>query len=223
MLSLLQFVSEIFQKYPKNIDLQEEDDLILSNDDVVAREEAKVVHASPTLNLARKWGQRAKEDWAKDAEKNSKYHHQLGSYKYSCSNINFLLIGDAMCYDKDVISVEAKYFYSSLFSEEHVVRPEFDDIILPSISVADIIDLEKPFTKVEVKNEIWNFRTNKSLGYDGFTVKFFKAVWEIIKDDLMKVVKEFEGTASLDRILNCTTLKLIPKKIVLFSCIILCV
>lgn len=50
-------------------DMQEENGLILSNADVV--EDAKVTHASLTLNLARKWGQRAKENWAKDAEKNT--------------------------------------------------------------------------------------------------------------------------------------------------------
>ncbi|XP_026404264.1 uncharacterized protein LOC113299463 isoform X2 [Papaver somniferum] len=58
-------------------DLQEEADIVLSTAEVVAREEAKAKHAALTLDVARKWGQRAKEDWARNAEKNSKYLHQI--------------------------------------------------------------------------------------------------------------------------------------------------
>lgn len=39
----------------------------------------------------------------------------------------------------------------------------------------------------------------------------FKAVWEIIKGDLMAVMKEFEITGRLDWRLNCTKTVLIPK------------
>lgn len=40
---------------------------------------------------------------------------------------------------------------------------------------------------------------------------FFKASLDIIKEDLMKVIKEFEVTGNLDWRLNVTSLKLIPK------------
>lgn len=78
-----------------------------------------------------------------------------------------------MCYDKEKISSEAKDFYSSLFVEDHVRRPSFEDIEMPSISVPDSISLEKPFTEEEVKNVIWNFGTNKAPSPDGFTMDFF--------------------------------------------------
>lgn len=102
-------------------------------------------------------------------------------------------------------------FYSSLFTEDHVMRPRFEDLDMPFIAISDSISSEKPFTEEDVKNVIWHFGTNKAPGPDGFTMEFFKASWEVIKLDLMRVVKEFETTSSLDWRMNCTSLKLIPK------------
>lgn len=55
---------------------------VLSDDDVVAREQAKVKHISLSLTLARRLAKRAKERWMKDGETNSNYLHQLASFKY---------------------------------------------------------------------------------------------------------------------------------------------
>lgn len=82
---------------------------------------------------------------------------------------------------------------------------------MPTISVEDNISLERPFTEEEVKYVIWQFGRNKAPGPDGFMMEFFKHTWDIIKSDLMLVVKEFESTYSLDWRLSCTNLKLISK------------
>ncbi|XP_026433836.1 uncharacterized protein LOC113331332 [Papaver somniferum] len=192
-------------------DMQEEDNNVLSIPDVVAREDAKSKYDAISLNLARKWEQRAKENWAKEAEKNSRYLHQIAYYKFICNNINCLVIDGDISYDKSKFAEEAVSFYTSIFSEEHVTRPGFDDLELPTISVSDSISLEKPFTSDEVKNVIWHFGSNKAPGPDGFTMEFFKAAWETIKDDLMNAIKEFENNIFLDWGLNCTSLKLIHK------------
>ncbi|XP_026433830.1 uncharacterized protein LOC113331327 [Papaver somniferum] len=101
-------------------DMQEKDNNVLSTPDVVAREDAKSKHDAISLNLARKWEQRAKENWAKEAEKNSRYLHQIASYKFICNNINCLVIDGDISYDKSKIAEEAVSFYTSIFSEEHL-------------------------------------------------------------------------------------------------------
>lgn len=75
-----------------------------------------------------------------------------------------------MSFDKDKIAEEAKEFYTKLFMEEHVIRPRFDGIDFPTMSVADSINLEKPFTEEEVKQVVMKFGTNKAPGPDGFTM-----------------------------------------------------
>lgn len=82
---------------------------------------------------------------------------------------------------------------------------------MPTISVADSMHLERPFSEDEVKSVIFHFGTNKSPGPDGFTMEFYKHAWEVIKSDLMMVINEFELSSMIDWRLNCTNLTLIPK------------
>ncbi|XP_026451625.1 uncharacterized protein LOC113351936 [Papaver somniferum] len=42
-------------------------------------------------------------------------------------------------------------------------------------------------------------------------MEFFKAVWDVIKAELMAVMKEFEQTGNIDWRLNCTNIIFIPK------------
>lgn len=42
-----------------------------------------------------------------------------------------------------------------------------------------------------MKNVLWFIDGNKDLGYDGYSSYFFKDIWEIVGDDLYKVVLDF--------------------------------
>ncbi|XP_026450966.1 uncharacterized protein LOC113351131 [Papaver somniferum] len=75
-------------------------------------------------------------------------------HKYRSKGITSLVINDNTCHDKDVINAEAKRFYIDLFKEDHALRPTFDDMHLPSMSVQHSIMLEKPFIEEEVTNSI---------------------------------------------------------------------
>jgi hypothetical protein len=48
--------------------------------------------------------------------------------------------------------------------------------------------LKLPFTQDEVKDTIDSTLSDKAPGPDGFTGAFFKASWEIIKDDIMAAI-----------------------------------
>ena len=52
---------------------------------------------------------------------------------------------------------------------------------------------------------------NRALGVDGFNAFFFKNTWEIIKLDLIDVVKEFFNNNTMFPPYNCTAVTLIPK------------
>lgn len=120
-------------------------------------------------------------------------------------------IDGLLCFDKKKIADETKPFYTCLFAEEYKFRPAFDSLNMPSISMEDSISLKKPFIEEEVKSVIDHFGANKSPGPDGFTMEFYKHAWEVIKQDLMLVVKEFESTSMMDWRPNCTNINLIPK------------
>jgi hypothetical protein len=68
------------------------------------------------------------------------------------------------------------------------------------------------FSEKEVRDEIFQMKHNKALGPNGFPVEFYQSFWEIIKDDLMALFKEFyNGTLNL-YILNFGIITLLPKQ-----------
>jgi len=52
----------------------------------------------------------------------------------------------------------------------------------------DLSALEAPFTQDEIKETIKSMPPDKAPGPDGFTGAFFKACWDIIKDDVTAAV-----------------------------------
>ena len=53
---------------------------------------------------------------------------------------------------------------------------------------------------------------DKAPGLDGFTVAFWQNCWEIVKEDVLDMFKEFYDQNSFIKSLNHTFLVLIPKK-----------
>jgi hypothetical protein len=66
-------------------------------------------------------------------------------------------------------------------------------------------------TEEEVREEVSQIEHNKAIGPDGFPTEFYKACWDIIKDDLMAMFVEFcKGNLPLYS-LNSGTIILLPK------------
>lgn len=59
---------------------------------------------------------------------------------------------------------------------------------------------------------MWLLDGDKGLGPDGFTLAFYKACWEVIKGDLMLVLKDFHEKGFLDKGSNATYIALKPKR-----------
>jgi hypothetical protein len=74
-------------------------------------------------------------------------------------------------------------------------------------------DLGLPFSELEIKEAIDDMPADKAPGPDGYSIAFFRSCWDIIKDDLMKVINAFsELSASNFHIINKANIVLLPKK-----------
>jgi hypothetical protein len=72
--------------------------------------------------------------------------------------------------------------------------------------------LEAPFTEQEIRIAVFDSYSDGAPSPDGFSFMFYQSFWDLIKDDFMKLVKEFEfGGLNLDR-LNYPLITLIPKE-----------
>ena len=76
--------------------------------------------------------------------------------------------------------------------------------------------LERPFEEDEIRRAIFECEENKAPGPDGFTMVIFQTQWNLIKDDLVKVFKEFHWDGVIHGKTNETYICLIPK--ILDSC-----
>lgn len=60
-----------------------------------------------------------------------------------------------------------------------------------SLNDMDRTLLESSFSLEDLKGVIWDGDGDKSLGPDGFNMCFYRACWDIVKGDLLKMVDEF--------------------------------
>jgi hypothetical protein len=105
-------------------------------------------------------------------------------------------------------------FYKNLFgSFRHKGVHLADNFWLRTeqISALDQEVLDTPFTEKEVQLAIVGMKTKSAPGPNGFTVLFFKKMWDQIKGELMAMVKELnDNTSDLQR-LNYGVITLVPK------------
>ncbi|GJV90083.1 RNA-directed DNA polymerase, eukaryota, reverse transcriptase zinc-binding domain protein [Tanacetum coccineum] len=66
-------------------------------------------------------------------------------------------------------------------------------------------------THKEIKEVMFDIDSNKSLGPDGFTSKFFKKTWNIVGNDVCLAIKDFFQNSKLLGEINSTLIALIPK------------
>lgn len=69
----------------------------------------------------------------------------------------------------------------------------------------------RDFTEEDVREAIGDCDGSKSPWPDGFTLDFFKAGWEIVKEDVMRFMHEFHMNGKLTRGCNASFITLIPK------------
>ena len=55
--------------------------------------------------------------------------------------------------------------------------------VIPSIiSNAENRELENPIMEHEIRSEIWSLHADKAPGPNGFTINFYRASWDTIKE-----------------------------------------
>jgi hypothetical protein len=87
-----------------------------------------------------------------------------------------------------------------------------DDLSFLSIDEDDRIWMEREFEEDEIWAVIQNFKGDKAPGPDGFTMAFFQKCWEILKTDIIAVLKGFQTGGKFEESLNATFVSLILKK-----------
>jgi hypothetical protein len=73
------------------------------------------------------------------------------------------------------------------------------------------LSLEEEVTEPELREALFSMKNGKIPGPDDVTVEFFKDFYDLLKNDLLLVVKESQKEGRIHDPLNTTFLCLIPK------------
>lgn len=80
------------------------------------------------------------------------------------------------------------------------------------MSIEDNFNLNRPVTEEEINEFLKEMKNGKALGPDGFNVDFFKACWNIVKQDVLNVVEDSKRKKTILKALNTSFISLIPKQ-----------
>uniref|UniRef100_A0A803P465 Reverse transcriptase domain-containing protein n=1 Tax=Cannabis sativa TaxID=3483 RepID=A0A803P465_CANSA len=157
---------------------------------------------------------KSKCKWAKEGDANSRFFHNLLNARKSRNTISRIEREDgSFLEEKEEIVKEIISFFSSLYTSERRAGNSIEGIDWHAIPDDSARHLERPFDESEVREAVFSCEGSKAPGPDGFSLALFQSQWEVIKEDLMKVVKSFERDGSIQGSINETFICLIPKKL----------
>lgn len=91
-------------------------------------------------------------------------------------------------------------------------RPKQNGLGFESIEPHNVSLLERPSEESEVHGMVRKMVKDKTLGPDGFSMRFFQSCWDVVKEDLMKVFQELFYVGKFEKSLNATFLVLILRR-----------
>jgi len=159
-----------------------------------------------------RWRQKSRALWLKEGDKNTRFFQRLATAHRRYNTIDRLVVRGEEMQEPDEIKSAMIEFYSNLYTENEPWRPTFDLTGCPIVTNEENEWLQRPFTETEVLQTIQQCDGDKAPGPDGYTLKFFKACWEILKEDLMQTIHNFHQRGVFEKSFNATLVALIPKK-----------
>nr|ABA93862.1 retrotransposon protein, putative, unclassified [Oryza sativa Japonica Group] len=160
-----------------------------------------------------KWYQRAKTKKIMEGDNNTKYYHMIANGKHRKTKIFQLDLEEGVIKGDEELRKYITKFYKNLFGAPErnnfsMFEDQKDDI--PQVTVTENEMLTREFSE-EVKIAIFQMEHNKAPGPDGFPGKFYQVFWDVIKDDLTAVFRDFHGGNLSLESLNFGIITLLPK------------
>jgi hypothetical protein len=71
--------------------------------------------------------------------------------------------------------------------------------------------LTREFSDEEIADALFQIGPLKAPGADGFHARFFQRNWAIVKEDIIKAIRNFFDAGEMEEVVNETIFVLIPK------------
>jgi hypothetical protein len=149
--------------------------------------------------------------WLKEGDACTKFFHLHANHRRRKNHVASLLVDSVtLVTEADKAEATFKYYEAILGSElPRIAALDFSELGLPHV---DLSELGRPITEEEVWVAIQDLPLDKAPGPDGFTGRFYRSSWSVIKAD---VVRAFQDISAMDcrsfHHLNEVLLTLLPK------------
>lgn len=70
--------------------------------------------------------------------------------------------------------------------------------------------LQAIVTRDEIKRTLFDIKSNKAPGLDGFPTNFFKRAWPVVGKDFIYVIKGFFNSGKLLKSVDATIISVVP-------------
>ncbi|KAL9691865.1 hypothetical protein QQ045_012292 [Rhodiola kirilowii] len=157
--------------------------------------------------------QRARLNWAKEGDLNSKYFHSVIKGHKSRNAIRCLKVdGGEFSFDLCVIKSQLVKYFDDSFNGSFSRIP----IDLAKMRAGQIVKAEdcsalvRAISLNEITAIVKSLPSCKAIGTDGFNAEFFKASWNVIGPDVVRSICCFMHTGVMHSGINSTYLALIP-------------
>jgi hypothetical protein len=160
------------------------------------------------------WKQRAGTKWVLQGDTNSHFYHQFTNGRRRKNMIAFLNSDEGEIRGQREITLHIVNFYKKLFGPSeacfmHLGRDFW--LEASKVTLAQQIDLIKPFEKGEIHNVVMELKDNSTSGPNGFGPGFFKKCWELYQPILIRMFHDFHTEVLDIKRLNYGVITLVPK------------
>ncbi|XP_057443884.1 uncharacterized protein LOC130736046 [Lotus japonicus] len=159
------------------------------------------------------WFQKARENRVKFGDRNTSYFHTHTVIRRKRNRIHRLKLDDgSWSEDQSVLIAQFQNYFQGLFTADaDTIDPTLQIVSVPSIQDRERAKLDLPVIKEEVRQALFSMKSLSAPGPDGFHAYFFKRYWDLVGEDVWRVVREAFETGTVSEDLLETLIVLIPK------------
>ena len=146
-------------------------------------------------------------------DRNSKFFHLSTIIRRRSNNVDAIKMEDGSWINEpSQIRTLFRNNFINLFKEKDIRFPEhLEHLILPCITEEENESLLCIPSSEEIKATLFQMQDLKAPGPDGFPTLFYKQLWPMVGNDIIKAVTSFFIRGSMPKEVNASLIVLIPK------------
>jgi len=136
--------------------------------------------------------QKARANWVKYGDSCSRYFHSMLRWRRLKNEVKGVEVGGQWSEEPKVVRKEAKKVFEGRFVATKDFGVQLGEVEFNSVSEEDNQNLIADISEGEIREAIWQCEGNKSPGPDGYNFNFIKKYWDVMKREIVDVVRHFQ-------------------------------